>query len=160
MTMAGGSFTSGTLDLGLDGNEAGASTWTNSVMTLSNMVPGESLAEDFSVDNAGSVAFAYSATGTASGVLAPNLSFRFFVGGSASNSGTDFRTGTCAGTPAGAPQVLDGTPRTVLPPQPLGAGLSQTVCVIVTFAPDAPSSTQGESGIGTFTFTADQLHAS
>lgn len=159
VTMDGGTFTSGTLNMQLNGNEGNPTVWTNSVMTLAEMVPGESLAAAFTVDNVGSVAFTYTATGTATGVLAPHLTFQAFAGGAASNPGGPFRTGTCTGTSLGGAQVLDGTARPVIGTQQLPPATSQTVCFVVRLSTTAPGTMQGQSGNGTFVFTANQLGA-
>jgi predicted ribosomally synthesized peptide with SipW-like signal peptide len=161
-TVAGGTFSSGTLDMTLDGNQGNPEAWTNSVMTLGDMVPGESFAASFPVRNDGTVAFTYTATGTASGDLAPELSFQAVVGGDAASNATvgGLRTGTCAGGTAMVAQTLDATPRTVVgTAQELAAGASQSVCLLVTLSTAAPGSAQGQSATGTLVFAAKQLGA-
>lgn len=161
-TVDGAGFSSGTLNLQVNGVEGNPVPWTSSQLGLADMVPGESRAASFPVGNAGSVAFTYTATGTASGLLAPYLSFEAVTGGSAATNTTagGLRTGTCAGgvsmgavTLGAAAQTLVGTPQQVDP------GSTQTLCVKVTLSASAPSSVQGTTSGGTIVLTAVQLGA-
>jgi len=108
-TLATGSITSGSLDLqvgGLDpqtGNVAwqavGADElWRYSVRELDNVAPGESVAMDLFLRNAGSATLTFTATGISTTMaMNPHLTASTVLGGTASNTGTREavnRTGT------------------------------------------------------------------
>jgi predicted ribosomally synthesized peptide with SipW-like signal peptide len=160
-TMTGGTFTSGTLDVGLDGNLAGqGGTWANTQLQLANMVPGESVADAFAVQNVGTTPLVYRATAVAAGALAPNLRFSVSTGSTASNTtdGSGNRVGTCVG---GTVEIADATLSSVpvavvATDQLIGVGGSQSMCVQVTLITTAPNSAQGLSATTTFTFNARQ----
>lgn len=155
----GDTFTSGVLELRLD-DAAGPEPATYTMAGLPDMLPGESLAASFPVRNVGSVEFGYTAVGTATGALAPYLSFRAVVGGAAANTSTGLRTGTCTGGTAQAAATLGGTPAPVIgDAQVLAAGSSQTVCILVSLSAETPNDRQGASGTGTIVLTAEQLGA-
>ncbi len=86
-----GTFSSGTLDVTLNGALAGPANNGGSIsfpgFSLNTMVPGESQAQSFPIANAGTVGLTYTINGTATGALAPAMLFEVHLG-NASNSGT------------------------------------------------------------------------
>jgi predicted ribosomally synthesized peptide with SipW-like signal peptide len=159
--VTGGSFTSGTLDVKV----SGADSFTWSAFALSDMTPGESVAASVPVQNAGSIPFTYSATALGSGGLLPALTFKVYVGGTASNSGSlanADRTGSCSGTQIGSAYTLTTTAQAVIPTadqQSLAVGGSQSVCVVATLPATAGNAYQGTDAATTFTFDAKQVGA-
>lgn len=161
-TVTTGSFTSGTLNLKVDGVEGNPTAYSLTSFTASNLVPGESIAGSFAVQNTGNVDFTYTATGTASGTLAPDLRFTVKTGATASNTGSaGSRVGSCTGgtaqssglTYTSTAQTVAGTAQTVV------AGGSQTFCVIATLDPTTPLADGGKSATASFVVTAKQLGA-
>jgi len=163
-TMQGGNFSSGTLNMQLSGNEANPDNWTNIALALGDMVPGESVAAAFTVDNTGTVTFNYQATGTATGPLAPHLTIQAFVGGTGDPTNSagagNLRTGTCPGTSTGSAQSLSASPLVFPAVRPLAASTSESVCFVVKLAIDTPDALQGTTGtVVEIPFTANQLGA-
>lgn len=171
-TMTTGSISAGTLDLKLGGNLAGqGGTWNNTSLALTDMVPGESVAKDFTVQNAGAIGLTWTATAAATGDLAlstsatsaQRLQFAVYVGGTSSNSGTAAagnRTGTCTGTVAYGPAALTSTQSSVVSTaQSLAASGSQNVCIKVSLPSAAPNALQGTTATATFIFNATQVGA-
>lgn len=156
-TMASTTFTSGILDIRLSGSDGNPVAWANASLTLGDMLPGESVAADFPVQNVGNVPLRYTATVTGAGTLASHLSMEAFTTGTASNGTSGgLRTGTCSGTGQGAtalPGTLVGTA------QQVPAGGQREICLVVTLDPTAPSSVQGTSATAEVTFSAAQVGA-
>lgn len=158
--VATGGFTAGSLDLRVDGtNEGKPSPYTANQLTAANLAPGESIAQAFTVNNAGSVGFTYTATGTAAGALGPNLRFAVYSGGTPTTAGTQAsnnRVGSCTGVLQHASSQLTGqsvisTPPTVAP------GQAQNFCVVVRLDPNTPIGQGGATGSATFSLTAVQV---
>jgi predicted ribosomally synthesized peptide with SipW-like signal peptide len=158
-TVSVGAFTAGVLDMRLNGADTLNLTTT---FTLGAMVPGESTAASFAVQNTGpgNVPFTYTATGLATGGLAPDLTFQVFLDGVATTSSSSgFRSGGCSGTSTGPAQVLTPAKTLIATPQTLAVGSTQNVCVIAKLATSAPSSQQGATASAVLTFHAAQLGA-
>lgn len=157
-TLSGGGFEAGVLDLKLSGADTLDLTAT---FKLATMVPGESVAALVAVQNSApsSVTFNYTATGLASGGLAPYLIFEVFLGGTHSNTtnGSGLRVGACTGTTTGTAQVLTSSASVIPAAQQLTVGASQNVCIIAKLSASAPTGSQGTSGSVVLTFTAVQL---
>ncbi len=158
-----GSFTTGTLDVRLNGSGqtvGQGGTWNNANLAIGDLTPGESLAVSFPVRNDGTTGFSYTATATATGALAPQLRFSTFIGGTAGNSGNanaNNRVGTCGGNSASSGMTLGGGATNVITSaQTLNPGGSQNVCVIVQLVSTAPSSSQDDSANASFAFNAVQ----
>jgi predicted ribosomally synthesized peptide with SipW-like signal peptide len=161
-TVTTGSFTSGTLNLKVDGNEGNPTAYSLTTFTAANLVPGESVAGSFAVQNTGNVDFTYTATGTATGALAPSLRFTVKTGATSSTTGSaGSRVGSCTGgtaqssllTYTGTAQTVAGTAQTV------AAGGSQTFCVIATLDSGTALSEGGKTASASFVVTAKQLGA-
>lgn len=130
--------TAGDLDL-----SAGA--WESGTLTLTDMIPGESIARTVRVSNSGNVNLRYTTTVTTAGTLATSLQVTLTyaaAAGAATNTGTAAagnRTGGCTGS--GATSRL--TP-----------GTGEYACVVVRLDPAAPPAMAGQSGTVTLTFDA------
>jgi predicted ribosomally synthesized peptide with SipW-like signal peptide len=163
-TWSTGPISSGTLDVTLDGNLAGqGGTYTQSSFTLSDMIPGESVASAVTVANGGSVTLRYTATATASGGLTSGLTFQVYAGGTATNTGTAAagnRAGACTGTSTFGPSALTGSSQSVIAtPRQLASGASESVCVVAALPTSADNTLQGTSATATLVFTGKQLGA-
>lgn len=165
-TATTGTFTAGTLDLKVDGKLGGTGgTTAVTTLTADNLVPGESIAATFPVENAGSVPLTYNLTATGAGGLAVTngLQYSLTFGVTADNAvlANGLRNGRCGGvqsTDAGT-QVLTSTPRSYATNRPLGAGTSETVCVVVRLNSAAGNGLQGLQGTAAFVFDAKQVGA-
>lgn len=166
-TMPTGSFSSGTLDLTLNGNLVGVGgSWQNTSLGLGNLSPGESTAVAVSVRNNGSTPLKYGISAVGAGTLAVTDGLRFAVypGVTATTTGTEAaanRTGSCGGTsPGDAATTPVATTATFGSDRTLAAGASESVCIVARLSSAAPNSLQGQSGTtATFTFNARQLTA-
>jgi predicted ribosomally synthesized peptide with SipW-like signal peptide len=164
-----GTFTSGTLDISVNGalaaQNGGSTSLTN--FKLDTMVPGESVAFSFPVKNEGTVPLTYKVTGTGSGALAVanGMQYAVFFGSSASNTGTSAngnRAGSCGSTAAtdtnttlltATSTTLTGSDRT------LASGASETVCVVARLNFNAGNDLQGKSGSASLVFDSKQVGA-
>lgn len=172
-TLTGGSFTAGTLDVGLDAALAGpGGTYAATTFAAGNLVPGESAAFTLQVKNLGSVPFTYTARGTSSGELATStsatsaqrLQLTVKVGSTGSTTGaesTHDRVGSCS---ASGTQTYSGplgaTDTSVVPTaQTIATGGTQNVCLLVTLPSAAPNALQGKSATTTLVVDAKQVGA-
>ena len=171
-TMQTGSFTTGTLDITLNGNLVGPGTannpgtWTNSSFALANLSPGESTATSFPVRNNGSTGLKYTVTGTGTGGLAVagGMQFAVYYGVTAANSGTEAagnRAGSCGGTtPTDANgTTLTGSASTFATDRVLASGAQETVCIVARLNSTAGNALQGQSMTASLLFNARQLTA-
>lgn len=171
-TMQTGSFTSGTLDITLNGQLVGPGTannpgsWTNATFTLANVVPGESIAQSFPVKNNGTTGLKYNVTGTGTGGLAvaSGMQYAVYFGVTATNSGTEAagnRVGACgASTPTDVNGVtLTNTAASLAADRNLAAGVTETVCVVARLNSAAGNALQGQSTVAGIVFNARQLTA-
>lgn len=164
-TMRSADFSAGSVDVSLDGNLVGTAanggTWTQNSFALAAMLPGESKAVSFTVGNAGTTGLTYAIRGSATGALAPALRFSVYVGGTATNTGTAAsgnRTGTCAGTALAQNFTLGGVENEVVSQRrTVGAGASETVCVIAKLDSAADNSLQGATGTASFVLDGRQV---
>lgn len=126
-TATSGVFTTGRIDIQLNGSNAQA---TMSTLNKLNLVPGDTLAADIIVNNAGTVPFNYKITAAASGAsIGAVLSTSFYTGTAAGNECTGSLVGTLAPmTLTAQPLKLSGTDANV----PLGAGVNAPMCMSVT----------------------------
>lgn len=165
-TLASTTFTSGSLDLKLDGNLPGqGGSYTKTSLALGDMIPGESVAVTVAVQNVGTVGFKYTAKAYNTGGLASGLRWTVVANSTASNGGTAAagnRAGSCSSgtttasavtlsTSSGSPTTVIGTPRT------LANSISENVCLIAALASSADNSLQGQSATGTVVFDAVQV---
>ena len=164
-TLSSSPITSGRLDLMLDGALTGqGGTYTKTSFAIADMIPGEATATSFPVANGGSVALTYTATATASGLLPSQMTFQFYLGGTATNTGTAAagnRNGTCTGTlQTGAPGTLTSTPQAVITPlRQLNAGSQETICIVARLQATAGNAVQGLTTTAELQFSAERLGA-
>ncbi|WP_340540089.1 TasA family protein [Nocardioides sp. GXZ039] len=123
-TVTGSGFSSGRLDLTVNGQQGNPTAYAATNLSLTTMVPGESVAANLSIANVGDADFTYAPTVSTGGGLGPALEVRMFVGGSETGDDNTYpRTETCAGgTPVASGAVAAR----------LNRGASQTLCVQVT----------------------------
>ena len=156
----GATVYAGTLDLTVNGAQGNPTPYAWSALTLSTIAPGESTAASLTLANIGTAPFGVSATGTATGALAPYVTVRVVVGGTASTSGTYPRSGSCTGGTQAYNGLLSGTPATIVAAGTSGASLSSggstTLCVSLTLSASTPNAQQGAAFAPSFSLTATQ----
>lgn len=158
-TITPGGFTFGTLDLTV-GATPGASTqlpgtggiFEYSNITVSNLLPGESIARPFAVKNSGDAGFTYNGSvfTVSNDLVATNSGLRvaIYSGGTPTDAGTEAggnRSGTCVGGVLLKDQAVSMATNTVnVAPADirLAPGATQAHCVIVLLHPDSPSTMQ------------------
>lgn len=166
-TVNAGGFTSGTLDVTVNGQLGGqGGTTAIANLALANITPGESVAASFPVANVGTTPLTYNVTGTGSGALAVTNGLQYLVvfGASASNTGTAAsgnRAGSCGTTTAtdANTTLLTAAAATLASNRSLAAGASDTVCVIARLNFQAPNELQNKAGNATLVFDAKQVGA-
>lgn len=167
-TVTTGSFSSGTLDITLNGQLAGSAgnggTTTPAGFSLLNMVPGESQSFSFPVTNNGNVGLTYAITGAATGTLVPAMQFSVFSGSANAQTGTASggnRAGTCTGTALISNQSF-ASPTTVVADaakRALVAGATENICVVVTLPTSVGNEFQGKTLTASLVFDAKQVGA-
>lgn len=151
-TLAGGTFTSGTLDIKLGGADNNPAAFSTS-FAMTNMQPGSSKAATVLVQNSGSLDFTYTATGIASGgTLASLLEFKVVPAGVINGGATD-----CAGT-SSYNATMAASSNVITANRPLPAATSEAFCVVATL-PTGTTTGQNTSAAATFTFNAKQVGA-
>jgi predicted ribosomally synthesized peptide with SipW-like signal peptide len=160
--ISGATFTAGTLDLEVDN----ADPFTGAtVLSMSEMVPGDTSAQVVTVENAGTARLKYTLAGGLTGAAAAEyssasaLKLTIVLDGTKSGSGS---TSTCTGgTTILTPTALTDTTTTALlakrPTSPLASAGTESLCFQVTFDAAAPASLQGDpvSVVLTATGTSD-----
>ena len=149
-TLTGGTFTAGTLDIKLSGADNNPAAFTTD-FAMSNMQPGDSKAASVSVQNAGSLDFTYTATGTAPGALNSTLVFRVVPGGTVSG-------GTCTGGTETFNSTMGVDTPVITTNRPLASGANESFCVSASI-PSGATTGQGLSTTASFTFNAKQVGA-
>jgi predicted ribosomally synthesized peptide with SipW-like signal peptide len=170
-TITSGSFSSGTLDVTLNDELAGPAnnggTIADTGFTLSDMIPGESMARTVKVANAGSIGLTYTAKAFNTGGLSPGLRWTVVAGSTAGNSGSPAagnRTGSCSPGETTASNVTLGTSEgaastVVAPTRSILVESFENVCVIAKLESGAANALQGTSASATFIFNATQVGA-
>lgn len=159
VSITGATFTAGTIDLEVNNSDpfTGAT-----VLSMSEMVPGNSSAQVLTVKNAGTAPLKYTLAGglTGSGAAsfgtAAALRLTIVLNGSKAGSGN---TSTCTGgTTIFGPSALTSTATTALltkrPTSPLTSLATESLCFQIGFDPAAPTSLQGSTVDAVFTATA------
>ena len=167
-TVPTGSFASGTLDVKVNG----ADGVTLGDLSMAGMVPGESAAANLTIaPAAGTLPLDYYLTGTATGLLATDLTglkWTVTLGTAGTPQGSQAggnRSNTCSGTVlASSAQLASGTTtlvggNTAALRRDVPAGGSETLCVLVTLPGTAANSLQGANGSATLTVHASQMGA-
>lgn len=145
-TVTGGTFTSGTLDLKVDGADSHVST----TLSMSAMAPGNTSAEVLAISNGGNVPLRYSMTGGLSGSDSALYSSSSALLLTIVKDGTRSGTGNSA-TCTGGTTLLAATPLTTSTASllsargPLAAAGAESLCLQVTMAAAAPTSLQGKA---------------
>lgn len=163
LTMNGGTFNAGSLVMSVDGNVA---TFTNSGMTMTTMMPGESKAFAVTVKNENSVSngnapINYMPTITQGGTWTYTgtvLTVRAYAGAVNTNTGTYPRTGTCTGTAlSAAPVAAAASPANIFTiGRDLAPQASESICLLIAMDQNAPNANQNQSGTLKFDFTGTQ----
>ncbi|WP_299058025.1 hypothetical protein [uncultured Nocardioides sp.] len=148
-TVAGDGFTSGRLDLVVDGRTGLDTTHARPDLALEGMVPGESTAATLSVANGGDADLDWTPTVTTGGGLGPALTVELWLGGRASADDTTYpRTETCTG----GTRLLPG--RSVRADR----GSTRDLCVLATLPTSTDDAYQGRtSGSVTVRLDATQV---
>lgn len=122
-TVASGSFTTGRLDLTVDGAQGNPTAYAATNLALATMVPGESVAATLTVRNAGDAPFTFRASATKAGDLATPLVVEVLAGSTQTGDDATYpRTEGCSG----------GTPLSPTTATRLDVAASTTLCVKVT----------------------------
>jgi len=159
VNISGTTFTAGTLDLEVDNADPFEGM---TVLSMSNMVPGNTSAQVLTVENTGSAPLKYTLAGGLTGAgaaeysAASALTLTVVLNGTKAGSGN---TSTCTGgtTLLAATALTDTTSTSLLPKRPsspLVSAATESLCLQVTFIPAAPDSLQGDSVSAVFTATA------
>lgn len=153
--ITGTTFTSGVLDLQVDGGDSYATT----TLGMTGMVPGNSAAEVLTVKNNGTVPLKWTLSGGLGGANASD----FATAGALTLKVTAATTvtGSAPSVTCGGTALLTDTPLTTSTSTaliaarqgPVAAGASTTLCFQVGLAAAAPGSLQGKTATATFTFT-------
>jgi predicted ribosomally synthesized peptide with SipW-like signal peptide len=151
VAIAGTDFSTGTIDLKVQNLDA-VPAYTD--LTITTMVPGNTVAGVLTVKNSGTAPLKYTATTTASNTDGKALATALVVKvtGAATITGTA-PSATCGGsTLTGTGTAFGGG--LVTTGRLLAAGASETLCVQVTLPTTAASSLQGATTSVAFTFTS------
>jgi predicted ribosomally synthesized peptide with SipW-like signal peptide len=158
VTIAGTTFTSGTLDLQV--NDSDSYTTTTLGMSGTPMVPGDTSAEVLTVKNNGTVPLKYTLTGGLTGAdaaaydAAGAVALTIVAGGARAGGGN---AATCTGgtTIFGPTALTDVTTTALIGTRrgPIAVAGTEDLCLQVTFDAAAPSSLQGKTATATFTAT-------
>lgn len=155
-TVQTGSFQSGNLDITLNGGLVGqGGSTTLTALALTNMAPGEAVAANVTLANAGSIGLTYTISGTASGDLAPGMRISLFRGAASTAS----RVMTCSGTQIGATATLSSIATTFGAAQALATGGTDDLCVRVELPLTADNSFQSKTMTASLVFDAKQVGA-
>ena len=149
--VSGGSFSSGTLDLTVDGVQGNPASYVKTNLALGSMIPGESVAETLVLANPGSVDFTWTATVATGGGLGPALQVQMWVNSTQSGNDTTYpRTEGCTST---ANPVISETTSTRL-----NRTATQNLCVRVTLPTETGNAFQSQtSGSVSVTIEATQV---
>ncbi len=146
--VGGGRFSSGTLDLTVDGAQGNPTAHVKTNLSLAAMVPGESVAENVVLANAGDADFTWTAAASTGGDLGPALTVEVFIGSQSGDQSAYPRTETCSGT-----AIIQGSTATRL-----NRTQSQTVCVKVSLPANTGNAFQSKTtGSVTVTVNATQV---
>lgn len=158
-TATGATLGAGNLDLTVGGAQGNPAAYSWTALAASGLAPGESVAAQVSMANAGTTPFTLTATGTGTGTLLPYATVAVTDGGSASNSGSAYpRTGSCTGgTATWSGTLTTGSTAVTLTSAAVAAAATRTLCVVVSLPGTTANAAQGTSGTVAFTLTATQV---
>ncbi len=159
-TIKSGTLKAGTLDLTVGATVAESNNlqgtggqYDYSTLTISNLVPGESIARPFVVRNFGTTGLTYNgAIYTTNNDLvsgAVGLKVAIYAGGTPTDTGTEAagnRSGTCTGTLRKDQAVSTSTNNVDIEPSSvlLAPGTTQSYCARISLDPAAPNALQGK----------------
>ncbi|AOW92869.1 hypothetical protein BFN03_09760 [Rhodococcus sp. WMMA185] len=148
-TATSGVFSTGSIDLQLDGEQGNPDAYAFATLTKENMSPGERVAAELPVENTGTTPFNYTMLAAASSSdLAPHMVFKVTNGTSDGELCSGDRLGPDTWLVEGdSVDPFDG-PRTLAP------GQSENLCIQMRLHPDAPNSAQNKSVQVSFNFNA------
>lgn len=169
-TLQSGGFTSGSIDLTLDGQLTGnGGTYSPVGFTVSDLIPGESYAWAVKVSNSGVTPLTYKVSGLASGAaggLQDVMTFTVYDGATgastpAANTGSASsgnRAGSCTGgTQTFSPALMDTSKNVVSTARSLASGAAEWMCVVATVPLATGNAYQTKSVSAAFSFTAAQV---
>lgn len=156
-TLTSGTFQAGSLEIQVDGVENDPVGFSEA-FKAANLAPGQSVAASSEIQNVGTLTANYHASATATGGLAPLLTYSVRAGGTVNTSGTACSGGQevfTGGIGTGTTVIANtaATLRTLLPQT--GA---ESFCVTATL-PSGTTTGQGQSATVKFTITAKQVGA-
>ncbi|WP_084865928.1 SipW-dependent-type signal peptide-containing protein [Prescottella equi] len=144
-----GTFSTGSIDLKLNGNDGNPTAYSFATLTKAGMLPNDSVAATLPVQNLGTVPFTYtmSANSTTSG-LAPYM--RVTVTNGASNGST------CGGTAIASNVALvsGGSASIISAARSIGGSSSETLCFQVALDSSVPNNMQNQTVSTSFNFNA------
>lgn len=142
-TATTGTFTLGTIDLKLNGNDNTALT----TLAATAMKPGDTVQAAVIVSNAATVPFTYNLAGTST-----------TTSGGADSVGAAMKLviqlGACASNVSATLNTPQTFATTLTANRSLAAGASETLCFTVTLPTDAATGLQGRNSTASFLFTA------
>lgn len=149
-TATSGVFSTGSIDLQLNGNQGNPTAYAFTTLSKSGMMPGASVAAALPVQNTGTTPFNYtmSANSTTS-VAAPYLKVIVSTG---TSNGTTCSGGTVIAN--NVPLVSGGGANLIQTARPLANGGSETLCFQVTLDSAAPTAVQNQTVNTSFNFNA------
>ncbi|QBJ97346.1 hypothetical protein ERC79_16420 [Rhodococcus sp. ABRD24] len=152
-TATSGVFSTGSVDLQLNGDPGNPTAYAFATLTKSNMLPGNSVAATLPVQNAGSTSFEYTMDAAATtSPLAPFLKVTI-------STGTSNGTVCSGGTPIATDVALvsGGSANLITAPRTLDNGVSETLCFQVKVDPAATTAVQGQTVNASFNFAATSV---
>ncbi|GAA4482279.1 hypothetical protein GCM10023094_31910 [Rhodococcus olei] len=149
-TATSGVFSTGSIDLQLNGNQGNPAAYAFASLTKTGMLPGSSVAATLPVQNTGSTPFNYTmAAAATSSTLAPYLKVIVSTG---TSNGTTCSGGTVIAN--GVALVSGGSASLIPTARPLANGGSETLCFQVTLDSAAPTTVQNQTVNTSFNFNA------
>ncbi|MGW6374667.1 SipW-dependent-type signal peptide-containing protein [Rhodococcus sp. NPDC055112] len=150
-TATSGVFSTGSIDLQLNGEQGNPGAYAFATLTKTGMMPGNSVAATLPVQNTGSTAFSYTMSAAAtSSALAPLLKVTVSTG---TSNGTVCSGGTVIANNVAL--VSGGNANLITAPRPLAATTgAETLCFQVTLDPAATTAAQNQTVNTSFNFNA------
>lgn len=149
-TATSGVFSTGSIDLQLNGNQGNPSAYAFASLTKTGMLPGASVAATLPVQNTGTTSFNYTmAAAATSSTLAPYLKVIVSTG---TSNGTVCSGGTVIANNVAL--VSGGSANLIPAARALANGGSETLCFQVTLDAAAPTTVQSQTVNTSFNFNA------
>jgi predicted ribosomally synthesized peptide with SipW-like signal peptide len=149
-TATSGVFSTGSVDLRLNGDQGNPNAYAFANLTKTGMMPGTSVAATLPVQNTGTVPFNYTmVANSTSSVLAPQLKVLVSTG---TSNGTACSGGTVIAN--NVPLTSGGAANLIPTARTLTNGASETLCFQVTLDANAPVAVQNQTVNTSFNFNA------